>query len=96
LADGPARVDPLALETFRYVLLGRLSEAAVEEGEPWAVDQIAFVVKFEGDRVTVEGAQESRPLLRGRSEGGSALELRSPALSTLEELARRGRLALGR
>jgi len=95
LADGPARVDPLALETFRYVFLGRLSEVPIDE-EPWTVDRIAFVVKFEGDRVTVEGAEEGRPLLRGRSEGGSALELRSPALSTLEELARRGRLALGR
>ena len=68
---------------------------AVEEGEPWTVDRIAFVAKFGGDRVTVEGEQEGRPLIAGRSEGGSALELTSPALTTLEELARRSRLALG-
>jgi hypothetical protein len=94
LADGPARVDPLALETFRYVFLGLLSERAVEEGDTWTVDRIAFVVGFDGDRVTIEAETEGRPLIAGHSEQGSALELTMPALTTLEDVARRGRLAL--
>jgi len=95
LADGSAQVDPLVLETFRYVFLGLLSEAAVEQGDRWTIDRIAFVVAFDGDRVSIEAGTEGRPLIAGRSEQGAALELTMPALTTLEDVARRGRLALG-
>ncbi len=95
LAEGPARVDALALEAFRYILLGQLSAAAVEE-DAWTIDTLAFVMRFQGDRVAVEGEREGQPILSARSERGYALELNAPGPSTTEEVARRARLALGR
>ncbi len=95
LAEGPARVDALALEAFRYILFGQLSAAAVEE-DAWTIDTLAFVMRFQGDRVAVEGEREGQPILSARSERGYALELNAPGPSTTEEVARRARLALGR
>jgi hypothetical protein len=91
LAEGPARVDGLALEAFRYVLFGQLSKTPVEE-DVWTVDELAFTVTLEGDRVRIAG--EDGPILRARSQRGNGLELWTPALTTTEELARRSRLAL--
>ena len=95
LAEGPARVDALALEAFRYILFGQLSEAAVEE-DAWTIGTLAFVMRFQGDRVAVESEREGQPILSARSERGYALELNAPRPSTTEEVARRSRLALGR
>jgi hypothetical protein len=90
--SGPAQVDPLALEVFRYIFFGQLSDRAVEE-DVYTLDHIAFTVTLAGDRVTVTG--EDGPLLSGRSQRGYAIELTGPAQATTEELARRVRLALG-
>ncbi len=95
LAGGPARVDALALEAFRYILFGQLSAAAVEE-DVWTIDTLGFVMRFQGDRVAVESEREGQPILSARSERGYALELNAPGPSTTEEVARRARLALGR
>lgn len=95
LAEGPARVDALALEAFRYILFGQLSAAAVEE-DVWTIDTLGFVMRFQGDRVAVESEHEGQPILSARSERGYALELNAPGPSTTEEVARRARLALGR
>ncbi|MCK4300257.1 MAG: hypothetical protein KAX80_12025, partial [Planctomycetes bacterium] len=95
LAEGRARVDALALEAFRYILFGQLSAAAVEE-DAWTIDTLAFVMRFQGDRVAVESEREGQPILSARSERGYALELNAPGPSTTEEVARRARLALGR
>jgi hypothetical protein len=89
---GPATVDPLALEVFRYIFFGQLSDRPVEE-DVYTLDRIAFTVTLAGDRVTVTG--EDGPLLSGRSQRGYAIELTGPAQATTEELARRVRLALG-
>ena len=93
LTGGPARVDALALEAFRYILFGQLSAGAVEE-DAWTVDTVALVLRFEGDRVAIGGEREGQPILSARSEKGYALELRTATLATAEELARRSRLAL--
>jgi hypothetical protein len=90
--SGPATVDPLALEVFRYIFFGQLSDRAVEE-DVYTLDRIAFTVTLAGDRVTVTG--EDGPLLSGRSQRGYTIELTGPAQATTEELARRLRLALG-
>jgi hypothetical protein len=90
--SGPATVDPLALEVFRYIFFGQLSDRAVEE-DVYTLDRIAFTVTLAGDRVTVTG--EDGPLLSGRSQRGYTIELSGPAQASTEELARRLRLALG-
>jgi hypothetical protein len=89
---GPATVDPLALEVFRYIFFGQLSDRPVEE-DVYTLGEIAFIVTHAGDRVTVRGY--NGPLLSGRSQRGYTIELTGPAQATTEELARRVRLALG-
>ena len=88
----PAKVDALALEVFRYIFFGQLSDRPVEE-DVYTLDRIAFTVTLASDRVTVTG--EDGPLLSGRSQRGYTIELSGPAQATTEELARRVRLALG-
>jgi hypothetical protein len=90
--SGPATVDPLALEVFRYIFFGQLSDRPLEE-DLYAVNRIAFTVTLAGDQVTVTG--DDGPLLSGRSQRGYTIELSGPAQATTEELARRVRLALG-
>lgn len=93
LADGPAQVEALALETFGYVLLGRLSEEAVEE-DTWTVEALAFTLRFEGPRLLIEPASTEGPLLSARSRRGSTLRLDRGASTTVEALLQRARLAL--
>jgi len=92
LFQTPVLGDALALEVFRYIFFGQLSDRPVEK-DFYEVNRIAFTVTLAGDQVTVTG--KNGPLLSGRSLAGYSIELSGPAQATTEELARRVRLALG-
>jgi len=95
LAGPEARVDGLALEQLRFILLGELADRAVGH-ETWTLKELAFQLTCDGDAVTVSGQGTEGAILRAQSDQGFSIELAGSARSSVNELAGRFHLAVGR